>query len=78
MGGGCGGSGRVPAGGGDPGVDGTKGGGGRATPIRVVPGRVGMVLTKPAARKLSANRAGRTNKVKALLAKLDSKGRVKG
>jgi len=49
-----------------------------ATPIRVVPGRVGMVLTKPAARKLSANRAGRTNKVKALLAKLDSKGRVKG
>ena len=49
-----------------------------ATPIRVVPGRVGMVLTKPAASKLSANRAGRTNKVKALLAKLDSKGRVKG
>ena len=46
------------------------------TPVRVVPGRVGIVLTKPAARKLSAERAGRTNKVKALLAKLDSKGRV--
>ena len=48
------------------------------TPTRVVLGRVGMVLTKPAARKLSVNRAGRTNKVKALLAKLDSRGRVKG
>ena len=47
-----------------------------ATPIRVVLGRVGMVLTKPAARKLSANRAGRTNKVKALLVKLDAKGKV--
>ena len=47
-----------------------------ATPVRVVPGRVGIVLTKEAARKLSARKAGRTNKVKALLTKLDSKGKV--
>lgn len=54
-----------------------EGGAVMATPVRVVPGRVGIVLTKPAARKLSAERAGRTNKVKALLAKLDSKGKVR-
>ena len=78
VGGRCGGGGWVPADCWGPRVAGTKGGGVMPTPVRVMPGRVGIVLTKPAARKLSAARAGRANKVKALLAKLDAKGRVKG
>ena len=46
-----------------------------ATPVRVVPGRVGIVLTKPAARKLSAERAGRTNKVRRSSPNWTRKGR---
>lgn len=47
------------------------------TPVRVVPGRVGIVLTKEAARKLSARKAGGTIKAKSLLARPDEKGQVK-
>ncbi len=42
-----------------------------ATNVRVVPGRVGIVLSKPAARRLSAKRIAQAARVRAMLKRIE-------